>query len=331
MAKLLHLQGGGKLLRYNNFTAIPPRKLSYGNYNIASYESYDDFNGGQWCYNLKKLYYKNSVHYGLRNDNSGNKIVNEYGGFTLSSCKFGFGGVIGGTDFAASIANYIRDTYTRGNTMPNFTYDDAIYSLEQNTSSSGSQSSINFYVSYCGMTEQHNESILEDILTYGWNDATYDDWMFDIYPYISNAVDWEYSMSSPAVSSTFAENHAFRYTTTSGNKTYMQYRNVSILLHPDNNMSLPEIESILILTPSYVTGIRLCINSGTSGDTYEFNSTFRFKFCNVFLISYGDMVDGSGAQDIEISGFKIYIPVRRRNGGSISGTNRQILINNYWL
>ena len=330
MAKLLHLQGGGKLLRYNNFTAIPPRTLLYGsnNYNITLYGSYDDFNGGQWCYNLKKLYYQNSVYYGLRNDNSGNKIVNEYGGFTLSSCKFGFSGVIGGTDFASSIANYIRDKYTMGNAMPNFTYDDAIYSLEQNTSSSGSQSSIDFYVSYCGMTEQHNESILEDILTYGWNDATYDDWMFDIYPYISNAVDWEYSMSSPAVSSAFAENHAFRYTTTSGNKTYMQYRNVSMRLH--SNMSLPEIESILILTPSYVTGIRLRINSGISGDSYEFNPIFSFTFCNVFLISYGDMVDGSGPQDIEISEFKIYIPVRRRNGGSISGNNRQILIN-YWL
>ena len=329
MAKLLHLHGGGKLLRSNNFTAISPRTLLYGNYNITSYGSYGDFDGGQWCYNLKKLYYLNSVHYGLRNDNSGNKIVNVNEAFMLSSCKFGFSGVIGGTDFAASIANYIRDTYTRRNTMPNFTYDDAIYSINQNTSSSRSQSSIVFYVSYCGMTEQHNKSILEDILNYGWNDATYDDWMFDIYPYISNAVDWEYSMSSPAVSSTFAENHAFRYTTTSGNKTYMQYRNVSMRLH--SNMSLPEIESILILTPSYVTGIRLRINCGISGDSYEFNSTFRFKFCNVFLISYGDMVDGSGPQDIEISEFKINITAQRRNGGSISGTNRQILINNYWL
>lgn len=328
MPKLLHLQGGGKLLRYNNFTAIPPRKLSYGNYNIASWGSYGDFNGGQWCYNLKKLYYQNSVYYGLRNDNSGNKIVNEYAGFTLSSFKTMIDGIIGGTDFAASIANYIRDTYTRGNTMPNFTYDDAIYSLNQNTSSSGSQSSIDFYVSHCGMTEQHNGSILEDILNYGWNDATYDDWEFDIFPYIYDAVDWEYSMSSPAVSSTFAENYAFRYTTTSGNKTYMQYRNVSMRLSPPN-MSLPEIESILILTPSYVTGIRLRINCGISGDTYEFNSTFRFKFCNVFLISYADMVDGSGAQDIEISGFKINITVRRSNGGSIFGTNRNILINNW--
>ena len=56
MAKLLHLPGGGKLLRSNNFTAIPPRTLLYGsNYNITSYGSYDDFNGGQWCYNLKKI------------------------------------------------------------------------------------------------------------------------------------------------------------------------------------------------------------------------------------------------------------------------------------
>ena len=153
--------------------------------------------------------------------------------------------------------------------------------------------------------------------------------MFDIYPYISNAVDWEYSMSSPAVSSTFAEDHAFRYTTTSGNKTYMQYRNVSMRLH--SNMSLPEIESILILTPLYVTGIRLRINSGISGDSYEFNSTFRFKFCNVFLISYGDMVDGSGAQDIEISEFKINITAKRRNGGYILSGTKNILINNYWI
>lgn len=331
MAKLLHLQGGGKLLRYNNFTTIPPRTLKYGNYNITSWGSYGDFNGGQLCYNLKKLYYQNSVYYGLRNDNSGNKIVNEYGGFMLSSCKFNTGGIISYTDFAASIANYIRDTYTRRNTMPYFTYDDAIYSLEQNTASSGSQSSIDFYVSYCGMTEQHNGSILEDILNYGENGVIYDDWIFDIYPYISNAVDWEYSMSSPAVSSTFAENHAFRYTTTSGNKTYMQYRNVSMRLHPDN-MSLPEIESILILAPLYVTGIRLRTNCDLAGADYihEFNPIFRFDFCNVFLISYGDTVDDGLIQNIEISEFKINITAQRRNGGSISGTNRQILINN-WL
>ena len=137
-------------------------------------------------------------------------------------------------------------------------------------------------------------------------------------------------MSSPAVSSTFAENYAFN-TTASGNKTYMKYRNVSMRI--TTNMHVPEIESILILAPIYVTGIRLRTNCGLAGEDriHEFNTTFRFKFCNVFLISYEDMVDGGLTQDIEISEFKIYIPVRRRNGGSISGNNRQILINNYWL
>ena len=43
------------------------------------------------------------------------------------------------------------------------------------------------------------------------------------------------------------------------------------------------------------------------------------------------MVDGGLTQDIEISEFKIDIPVRRRNGGYIYGTNRNILINNYWI
>lgn len=332
MAKLLHLQGGGKLLRYNNFTAIQPYTLKYGDYNIASYGSYNDFDGGQWCDNLKKIFNQNSVYYGLRNNNSGNKIVNVNEAFMLSSCKFITDNVITGTDFAASIANYIRDTYTRGNTMPNFTYDDAIYSLEQNTSSSGSQSSIVFYVSYCGMENAHNGSTLEDILIYGENDVIYDDWMIDIFPYISDAIDWEYSMSSPAVSSTWAEKYAFRYVDSYANKTYIQYRNVSMRLSIPNR-SLPEIESILILAPLYVRGIRLRTNCGVAGEgrTHEFNPIFSFTFCNVFLISYEDMVDGGLTQDIEISGFKIYIPVRRRNGGSISGTNRQILINNYWL
>ena len=45
MAKLLHLQGGGKLLRYNHFTTIPAYTLRYGDYNIASYGSYNDFDG----------------------------------------------------------------------------------------------------------------------------------------------------------------------------------------------------------------------------------------------------------------------------------------------
>lgn len=332
MAKLLHLQGGGKLLRYNNFTTIQPYTLKYGDYNIASYGSYNDFDGGQWRDNLKKIFYRNSVYYGLRNNKSGNKIVNVNEAFMLSSCKFIVDNVITGTDFAASIANYIRDTYTRGNTMPNFTYDDAIYSINQNTSSSGSQSSIVFYVSHCGMANAHNGSTLEDILIYGENDVIYDDWMIDIFPYISDAIDWEYSMSSPAVSSTWAEKYAFTYTTASGNKTYMQYRNVSMRLSIPNK-SLPEIESILILAPLYVTGIRLRTNCGVAGEDriHEFNTTFRFKFCNVFLISYEDMVDGGLTQDIEISGFKIHIPVRRRNGGNIYGTNRNILINNYWL
>ena len=331
MAKLLHLQGGGKLLRYNHFTTIPPYTLRYGDYNIASYGSYNDFGGEQWRDNLKKIFYQNSVYYGLRNDNSGNKIVNVNEAFMLSSCKFITDNAITGTDFAASIANYIRDTYTRNNTMPNFTYDDAIFSINQNTSSSGSQSSIVFYVSHCGMTNAHNGSIFEDILNYGYDEATPDDWEIDIFPYISNAIDWTYSMSSPAVSSTFAENYAFRYTTASGNKTYMQYRNISMRLN--TNRPVPEIESILILAPLYVRGIRLRTNCGVAGEDriHEFNTTFRFKFCNVFLISYEDMVDGGLTQDIEISGFKIYIPVRRRNGGSISGNNRQILINNYWL
>ena len=325
---------GGELLRYNNFTAIPPRTLKYGSDRIAPpYGSYTDFNGGQWCSNLKKIFYQNSVYYGLRNDNSGNKIVNENEAYMLSSCKSGFSGIITGTDFASSIANYIRSTYTKGNVMPNFTYDDAIYSLEQNTSSSGSQSSIDFYVSYRGMVDAHNGSVLNDIWDYGWTDATYDDWMFDIFPYIYDAVDWEYLMSSPAVSSTFAESYAATYVDSSvyPNKTYKKYQNTSIWLHPDNNMSLPEIDSILILAPLYVTCIYLRINCGLTGDVYEINPIFRFNFCNVFLITYEDIVDGSLPQDIEIGLFKINITAQRRNGGYISGTNRNILINNYWL
>ena len=328
--------GGGKLLRYNNFTAIPPRTLIYGSDRIAPpYGSYTDFNGGQWCYNLKKIFYQNSVYYGLRNDNSGNKIVNENEAFMLSSLKTMKGGIIVGTDFASSIANYIRWKYTSGNTMPNFTYDDAIYSLEQNTSSSGSQSSIDFYVSYRGMVDAHNGSILNDIWGYGWANATYDDWMFDIYPYISDAVDWKYSMSSPAVSSTFAEALAATFVDNSvyPSKTYKKYRNVSIWVHPDNNMSLPEIESILILAPLYVTSISLRTDCSLTGDTHYFNPIFRFNFCNVFLITYEDLVgEGySSSQDIEIGGYKINITAQRRNGGYISGTNRNILINNYWL
>lgn len=329
MAKLLHLQGGGKLLRYNNFTTIPPRKLQYNDYNATSYGSYNNFNGGQYCDNLKKIFYRNSVYYGLRNNNSGNKIVNVNEAFMLSSCKFGFSGVIGGTDFAASIANYIRDTYTRRNTMPNFTYDDAIYSLNQYNA--GTQSSIDFYVSYCGMENAHNGSMLKNILNHGYDEATPDDWEIDIFPYISDAIDWKYSMSSPAVSSTWAEKYAFTYTTASGNKTYTKYSNISMWLSTPN-MSLPEIESILILAPLYVGGIRLLTNCGVAGAgrTHEFNPIFSFTFCNVFLISYEDMVDGGLTQDIEISGFKIHIPVRRRNGGYISGTIGNIVINN-WL
>lgn len=219
--------------------------------------------------------------------------------------------------------------------MPNFTYDDAIYSLEQNTSSSGSQSSINFYVSYCGMVDAHNGSVLEDIWDYAWANATYDDWMFDIFPYISDAVDWEYSMSSPAVSSTFAETLASSYVDNSvyPSKTYTKYRNISTYLHPDNNMSLPEIQSILILAPLYVTCIRLHTNISLSVGNYihEFNPIFRFDFCNVFLITYEDMVDDGFIQNIAISEYKINITAQRRNGGYISGTNRNILINNYWL
>ena len=328
---------GGKLLRYNNFSVIPPRTLRYGSDRIAPpYGSYADFNGGQWCYNLKKIFNQNSVYYGLRNDNYGDKIVNENEAFVLSSLKTMIGGIILGTDFASSIANYIRKKYTNGNTMPNFTYDDAIYSLEQNTASSGSQSSIDFYVSYRGMVDAHNGSILNDIWDYGWANATYDDWMFDIYPYISDAVDWEYSMSSPAVSSTYAEALAATYVDNSvyPSKTYKKYRNISIWLHPDNNnISVPEIDSILILAPLYVTSISLRTDCGISGDTHYLNPIFRFNFCNVFLITYEDLVGASysSSQDIEIGEYKINITVQRRNGGYISGTNRNILINNYWL
>lgn len=333
--KLLYLSGGGKLLIYNDFTDVSPHFLRYGlnDYLFSSYGNHDTFDCYQYNYNLYKFYINNSLYYGLTNNDSGEKIVKENESIMLTYPEDmipNTGPIIANTDFTASIVNYLRAHYNVN--TKKFTYDDAIYTLSQDIESSGSQESIIFYVSYCGMDNVHNNT-LGDISSLGYNGATYDYWANEIYPQISNAIDWEYSQNIPTVTSTFAESNAANKNYVTTYKMIRAYQNIGLM--KDENSYLPEIDSILILAPLYVTGIRVKVNYSLEENyTVDFSPIFVFNFCNVFIMHYDDITaqsdNGYMTQDISIDAYNINITAKNRSNTAIYGKNKTVQIND-WL